>query len=51
MMVVDPKTGERVKFSTKSTIIENFKKKDIANNEVLNTNINVKDSNNIFKFY
>ena len=51
MMVVDPKTGERVKFSTKSTIIENFKKKDIANNGVLNTNINVKDSNNIFKFY
>ena len=51
MMVVDPKTGQRVKFSTKDTIIENFKKKDIANNEVLNTNINIKDSNNIFKFY
>ena len=51
MMVVDPETGERVKFSTKDTIIENFKKKDIANNEVLNTNISLKDSNNIFKFY
>ncbi len=51
MMVVDPKTGQRVKFSSKDTIIENFKKKDIANNEVLNTNINIKDSNNIFKFY
>ncbi len=51
MMVVDPKTGQRVKFSTKDTIIENFKKKDIANNKVLNTNINIKDSNNIFKFY
>ena len=51
MMVVDPKTGERVKFSTKNTIIENFKKKDIVNNQVLNTNINIKDSNNIFKFY
>ena len=51
MMVVDPETGQRVKFSTKDTIIENFKKKDIANNEVLNTNINMKDSNNIFKFY
>ncbi len=51
MMVVDPKTGQRVKFSTKNTIIENFKKKDIANNEVLNTNISIKDSNNIFKFY
>ena len=51
MMVVDPQTGQRVKFSTKNTIIENFKKKDIANNEVLNTNINVEDSNNIFKFY
>ena len=51
MMVVDPETGQRVKFSTKDTIIENFKKKDIANNEVLNTNIYMKDSNNIFKFY
>ncbi|MDC3023206.1 PBP1A family penicillin-binding protein, partial [Candidatus Pelagibacter sp.] len=27
MMVVDPQTGQRVKFSTKNTIIENFKKK------------------------
>ena len=51
MMVVDPETGQRVKFSTKDTIIENFKKKDIANNEVLNTNIKMKDSYNIFKFY
>ncbi len=51
MMVVDPETGQRVKFSTKNTIIENFKKKDIANNEVSNTNIKMKDSNNIFKFY
>jgi len=51
MMVVDPQTGQRVKFSTKNTIIENFKKKDIANNKVLNTNIEIKDSNNIFKFY
>ncbi len=51
MMVVDPETGQRVKFSTENTIIENFKKKDIANNEVLNTNIYIKDSNNIFKFY
>ena len=51
MMVVDPQTGQRVKFSSKDTIIENFKKKDIANNEVLNTNISLKNSNNIFKFY
>ncbi len=51
MMVVDPQTGQRVKFSTKNTIIENFKKKDIANNKVLNTNIEIKDSSNIFKFY
>ena len=51
MMVVDPQTGQRVRFSTKNTIIENFKQKDIANNKVLNTNIEIKDSNNIFKFY
>ncbi len=51
MMVVDPQTGQRVKFSTKNTIIESFKKKDIVNNKILNTNIEIKDSNNIFKFY
>jgi penicillin-binding protein 1A len=51
MMVVDPQTGQRVKFSTKNTIIESFKKKDIANNKVLNTNVEIKDTNNIFKFY
>ena len=51
MMVVDPQTGQRVKFTTKDTIIESFKKKDIANNKLLNTNIEMKDFNNIFKFY
>jgi len=51
MMVVDPQTGQRVKFSSKDTIIENFKKKDIANNEVLNTNISLNNSDSIFKFY
>ena len=51
MMVVDPETGQRVKFSKKDTIIENFKKKDIAYNEVSNTNIKMRDLNNIFKFY
>ena len=51
MMVVDPQTGQRAKFSTKDTIIESFKKKDIANNKLLNTNIEIKDFNNIFKFY
>ena len=34
MMVVDPNTGQKVKFSSKNTIIENYKKKDIVNNKV-----------------
>ena len=38
MMVVDPNTGQKVKFSSKNTIIENYKKKDIVNNKVKKIN-------------
>ena len=34
MMVIDPKTGQKANFSSKNTIIENYKKKDIVNNKV-----------------
>ena len=40
MMVIDPKTGKKVEFDTKKTIIENYKKKDVVNNQVRNINSN-----------
>ncbi len=51
MMVVDPKTGQKAKFSSKNTIIEVFKKKNIVNGKVLYSNTDRLDSNNILKFY
>ena len=51
MMVVDPNTGQKVKFSSKNTIIENYKKKDIVNNKVKKINNKNFDENKILKFY
>ena len=51
MMVVDPNTGQKVKFSSKNTIIENYKKKDIVNNKVKIINNKSFDENKILKFY
>jgi len=51
MMVIDPNTGKKVEFDTKNTIIENYKKKDVVNNQVRNINSNNLDKNNILKFY
>ena len=51
MMVVDPETGQKAKFSSKNTIIENFKKINISNGKVYYTNNNKLDINNILKFY
>ena len=51
MMVVDPNTGQKVKFSSKNTIIENYKKKDIVSNKVKKINNKSFDENKIFKFY
>ncbi|WP_440931231.1 penicillin-binding protein 1A [Candidatus Pelagibacter sp.] len=51
MMVIDPKTGQKAKFSSKNTIIENYKKKDIVNNKVLTINNKNFDENKILKFY
>ena len=51
MMVVDPETGQKAKFSSKNTIIENFKKINISNGKVYYTNNNKLDINNISKFY
>ncbi|AFS47084.1 penicillin-binding protein, 1A family [alpha proteobacterium HIMB5] len=51
MMVVDPNTGQKVKFSSKNTIIENYKKRDIVNNKVKKINSKNFDENKILKFY
>jgi penicillin-binding protein 1A len=51
MMVIDPKTGQKAKFSSKNTIIENYKKKDIVNIKVLSINDKNFDENKILKFY
>ncbi len=51
MMVVDPLTGQKAKFNSKNTIIEVFKKENVVDGEVLYTNSDRLDSNNILKFY
>ena len=51
MMVVDPLTGQKAKFSSKNTITEVFKKENIVDGKVLFSNTDRLDSNNILKFY
>ncbi len=51
MMVVDPLTGEKAKFSSKNTIIEIYKEQNVVDGKVLNLNTNRLDANNILKFY
>ncbi len=51
MMVVDPTTGQKAKFSSKNTIIEVFKKENIVDGKVLFSNSDRLDVNNILKFY
>ncbi len=51
MMVVDPSTGQKAKFTSKNTIIEVFKKKNVVDGKVLYTNSDRMDINNILKFY
>ena len=50
MMVVDPNTGQKAKFSNRNTIIENYKKKDIVNDRVI-SDIKNFENNKILKFY
>ena len=50
-MVVDPSTGQKAKFTTKNTIIEVFKKKNIVDGKVLYSNFDRMHVNNILKFY
>ena len=51
MMVVDPITGQKAKFSSKNTIIEVYKDQNIIDGKVLYSNTNRLDVNNILKFY
>jgi penicillin-binding protein 1A len=51
LMVVDPNTGNKAKFSSKDTIIESYKSKNISNGRILYSNNNRLDINNILKFY
>ena len=51
MMVVDPATGQKAKFTSKNTIIEVFKKHNVVDGKVLYSNTKKIDKNNILKFY
>ena len=51
MMVVDSSTGQKAKLSSKNTIVEAYKTKNVIDGEVLYSNNNRLDSNNILKFY
>ncbi len=51
MMVVDPSTGQKVKFSSKNMIMEAYKSKNVVDGKVLYSNNNRIDTNNVLKFY
>ena len=51
MMVVDPSTGQKAKFTSKNTIIEAYKSKNVVNGSILYSNNDRLDTNNILKFY
>ncbi|WP_435113193.1 penicillin-binding protein 1A [Candidatus Pelagibacter bacterium nBUS_36] len=51
MMVVDPITGQKAKFTSKNTIIEVYKEQNVNDGKVIYLNNNRLDANNILKFY
>ncbi len=51
MMVVDSSTGQKAKFSSKDTMIEAYKTKNVINGKVLYSNNNRLETNNILRFY
>ena len=51
MMVIDTLTGSKAKFSSKDTIIEAYKEKNVVDGKVLYSNNNRFESNNILRFY
>jgi len=50
-MVIDPLTGQKAKFTSKDTILESYKSKNVVDGTILYSNNNRLDSNNILKFY
>ena len=51
MMVVDPVTGEKAKFTSKNMIVESYKSKNVIDGKVLYSDNNRLDSNNVLRFY
>ncbi len=51
LMVIDPNTGEKAKFTSKNTIIESYKSKNVLFGKVVYSDNNRLDTNNILKFY
>ena len=51
MMIVDADTGQKAKFSSKNTIMESFKSKNVVGGKVLYSNSDRLDANNILRFY
>tara|TARA_Y100001970_G_scaffold34746_1_gene42984 strand:+ start:1689 stop:4025 length:2337 start_codon:yes stop_codon:yes gene_type:complete len=51
MMVVDSLSGQKAKFSSKDTIIEAYKSRNIVDGKILYLNKNRLENNNILKFY
>ena len=51
LMVIDPNTGNKAKFSSKNTIIESYKSKNVQDGKVLYSNSNRLDTKNILRFY
>ena len=51
MMVIDPMTGEKASLTSKNTIMEAYKSKNVFEGKVVNSDINRLDANNILKFY
>ena len=51
MMVIDPSTGQKAKFSSKNTILEAYKSDNVIDGQVVYSNNNRLETNNILKFY
>ena len=51
LMVIDPLTGEKAKFTSENTIIESYKSKNVSQGKVLYSDNNRLDAKNILKFY
>ena len=52
MMVIDPLTGQKAQFASKTTIIEVYKKNTLEKEKIINSDINNRiKNNNILRFY